>query len=62
MAVPIIIALYFIWKCVTKFKGPLWVKIEDIDLMKGMREMDYDPNDEFYEKKSIGQKIKNAIF
>jgi len=42
LAAPIVIFLYLYWKCYTKFRGPLWVAISDIDLKTGMRDFDLD--------------------
>jgi len=40
LAAPIIIALWFFWKCWTRFRGPIWVAYRDMDLETGRREFE----------------------
>jgi len=42
LAGPLVIFLYLVWKCWTRFRGPLWVPIRDVDLLTGMRALDMD--------------------
>ncbi|MCJ1392976.1 hypothetical protein MMC18_005848 [Xylographa bjoerkii] len=42
LAGPLVILLYLFWKCWTRFRGPLWVSIKEIDLLTGMRALDLD--------------------
>jgi amino acid transporter len=44
LAAPLVILLYLIWKVVTKFRGPLFIRARDMDLTTGMREFEFDPN------------------
>ncbi|MCJ1294283.1 hypothetical protein MMC34_005841 [Xylographa carneopallida] len=40
LAGPLVIGLYLFWKCWTRFRGPLWVPIKDVDVLTGMRALD----------------------
>ncbi|MCJ1322875.1 hypothetical protein MMC15_008225 [Xylographa vitiligo] len=42
LAGPLVIFLYLFWKCWTRFRGPLWVPIRDVDVLTGMRALDLD--------------------
>jgi len=46
LAAFIVIALYLIWKGVTKGKGGLFVRAHQMDLMTGMRQFDLDALEE----------------
>ena len=45
LAAPLVIFLYFIWKVITRFRGPLFIRARDMDVDTGRRELDYDPAD-----------------
>ncbi|MCJ1420610.1 hypothetical protein MMC32_006968 [Xylographa parallela] len=42
LAGPLVIGLYLFWKCWTRFRGPLWVPIKDVDVLTGMRALELD--------------------
>ncbi|MCJ1287249.1 hypothetical protein MMC26_006597, partial [Xylographa opegraphella] len=42
LAGPLVIGLYLFWKCWTKFRGPMFARLKDIDLLTGMRALDLD--------------------
>lgn len=62
LAAPIIIALYLVWKVISKGKGGLWVKAEDMDLTTGLRSLHLDPLAEKEARKSLGKRILHFLF
>ena len=53
LAAPIVLALYLFWKCMTRFRGGMFVKAQDMDLVTGMRTFDLDPLENAKPKKSL---------
>ena len=62
LAAPIVIGLYILWKIITKFKGPMFVRAKNMDLMTGLRSFDLDELDEAApRKKSIANLPKRTL-
>lgn len=53
LAALIVVALYLFWKAFTRFRGGLYVKAQDMDLVTGMRTFDLDPLENAKPKKTL---------
>jgi amino acid transporter len=53
LAAPLILFLYLLWKARTMFRGPLFVRARDMDVLTGMREFDLDPLDDAKQEKTL---------
>ncbi|KAL8839738.1 MAG: hypothetical protein Q9170_001609 [Blastenia crenularia] len=61
LAGPIVIALYLGWKVYTRGKGGLFVRASDMDIDTGMRQLDLDPLENAYRKKSMANLPKRML-